>query len=662
MPKTDTPKFVIVLFAVCLGWLLPGRVGVAQEKFSFDISTMEGTQINVPSQGFTVVCFLGIECPLSKLYGPRLNEMATEFRDAGFQFVAVNSNQQDSLSEWKAFVSDYLKFPAAKDKNNILANQLGVVRNPEVLVFDSDGNVCYRGRIDNQYMPGVKKLSVGRQDLRLALEQLRRGEKVEVPRTRPEGCLIGRVRKTKSDASVTYTQEVSRIFQRHCVECHRPGAIGPFSMTEYDEIVGWGDMIVETIDNQRMPPWHAAPGHGEFVNTRRLSDEEKQTVRTWVEEGYPYGDEAELPQPLQFVEKWRLPKEPDQVIAMSDTPFEVPADGTVDYHYFVVDPGFKEDKWISASEVIPGNRSVVHHSLVFVKPPSSQFSRGANLIGTFVPGQSLLRFDSQRAQRIPAGSKFVFQQHYTPNGSPQQDITRLGLVFVEPQDVQREMYTVAAINQDFEIGPHEEDVMIKEELEALPSGAKLLSIAPHMHFRGKSFTATVKRNDGTSEVVLSVPNYDFNWQHIYEFKQPLDLDDVASIEMEVHFDNSENNPFNPDPEKYVVWGDQSWEEMAVGFFNISRPITPSRRKQFVQTPSDPVVKTESGRASKKGKQFARALIEKNDANGDGALEKSEMPIATRAMFYEYDLDGNGKATDEEISRAATRRYNQRNDK
>ena len=634
----------------------------AEERFNretaFEIETTTGVQIAVPSKGYTVVCFLGIECPLSKLYGPRLNELAAEFESANFRFVAINSNQQDSLKEWQAFAKEYLKFPVCKDQNNILADQLSVARNPEVLVFDDRGSIRYRGRIDNQFSPGVKKLSVGRKDLRLALEQLKQGQNVEVPVTKPEGCLIGRVRPKNVNATFTYARDISRIFQKHCIECHRSGAIGPFVLDDYEEAIGWGDMIVETIDNQRMPPWHAAPTHGDFVNARRLTESEKNAIRTWVADGAPYGDKEDLPEPVEFVEKWRLPREPDLVIPMSQKPFQVPADGTVDYQYFVVDPGFKEDKWVNASEVIPGNPAVVHHSLVFIKPPDGKSSIGANLLGGYVPGQLPIQFDSKRAQRVPAGSKLVFQQHYTPNGSPESDTTRIGLVFMDKSEVKEELYTIALINQDFEILPNQEDAVVKKTFNSLPPGGKLISISPHMHYRGKSFMATLKKTSGESETVLSVPNYDFNWQHIYEFRKPLDLSNIEAIQMEVHFDNSKNNPFNPNPEEYVVWGDQTWEEMAVGFFNVTRPVQgiASRRANRNAIVSGQPELSKS--AADLGAKFASSLIEKNDANRDGSLDRKEMPWATRAMFRSYDTNGDGKATQEEISLAAAKRYNQ----
>ncbi len=615
-----------------------------------------------PKQGHLVLCFLGTECPLAKLYAPRLDAMATEFSERGFQFVAINSNRQDSTDEWRQFAeAAELKLPLVKDYENQFADRWNVIRNPEVIVVATDGSVPYRGRIDDQYLPGIVRPKVNREDLRLALNQIAAGEAVSVPVTKPEGCLIGRIKKPLKKATVTYARDIAPIFKQNCIDCHRPGQIGPFAMVDYDEVVGWADMIVESIDNGRMPPWHADSSVGTFANARRLSEQQKQLIQAWVDQGAQLGDPSQLPEPKQFTTGWRLPRNPDQVVAMRDKPYQVPADGTVEYQYFVVDPGFQEDKWVSAAEIIPGNRSVVHHSIVFIRPPDGQRALGLNWLEAYVPGQVPVQHVPTRARKIPAGSKLVFQQHYTPNGKPQQDLTKIGLIFVDEEQVQEQLVTLAAINQEFEIRPYQSAVTVKAKISYLPPGGKLLSIAPHMHYRGKSFVAKAV-DDDSEQVLLSVPSYDFNWQHNYEFTAPRQLKDLESLEMEVTFDNSKDNPFNPDPSQFVVWGDQTWEEMAVGFFNISIPRQPtsstkSQPDSETSNSSKTAVRVYSDETLRRAAAYTEMMFQKNDANNDGKLVQEEMQLLPGAIFPRLDTDQNGIATKDEVEKSARDVYN-----
>ena len=434
-------------------------------------------------------------------------------------------------------------------------------------------------------------------------------------------------------------------------------------MDDFEEAVGWGDMIVEVIDNGRMPPWHADPKHGSFRNDRRMTEADKNLVRKWVAEGTPFGDAADLPEKQTYVQGWRLPKQPDLVLPMQKRPFTVPADGSVDYQYFVVDPKFTEDKWVSAVEVIPGNRSVVHHSIVFIRPPNGKKLPDIGWLGAYVPGQQSIGFSESRARFVPAGSKLVFQQHYTPNGSEQTDLTKVGLIFADESEVTEQLQTFMAIDQDFEIKPNDPNHVVQVRLNRIPRNGTLLSISPHMHFRGKSFTTKLKRkSDGKSDILLSVPEYDFNWQHIYQLSKPLPLSDVSSITAEIVFDNSSDNPFNPDPEKYVTWGDQTWEEMAIGFFDVSVPRKPNASKAK-QTPE--VNKADAAdEAAEKTKLQAKIdktvtrFFKRFDANKDNIVSRDELPLAlqSKRVHSIFNTDGEPGLTVEEVADQARRKF------
>jgi hypothetical protein len=441
---------------------------------------------------------------------------------------------------------------------------------------------------------------------------------------------------------VTYSNQIARILQRHCVECHRPGEIAPFSLTDYDEVVGWAKMIEEVVDQQRMPPWHADPRYGRFANARLLSAEEKQLIHQWVSGGAPRGEPEQLPEPRQFTSGWRLPRQPDLVLPMRNRPFQVPAEGIVEYQYFVVDPGFEQETWVSGAEIIPGNRAVVHHAIVFIRPPDGVSLRGIGWLTAYVPGQTLRSASTGQATRVPAGSKLVFQMHYTPTGSQQQDLTKVGLLLMDRKDVTEEIITQVAIDRDFEIPPRAANHRVVSTISRFPAHGKLLAIAPHMHLRGKSFRF-VAHQGGQSDVLLHVPRYDFNWQTAYQLETPRELVDGLSIECIAEYDNSADNLSNPDPDATVHWGDQTFEEMFLAYFAIAIPLDRD-------TGPDPAqLRRQRERAHRIGRQF----IQRFDSNGDGKLVRSELPASTATFaFGRLDRNGDEVITNDEAVEAA----------
>jgi peroxiredoxin len=594
-----------------------------------------------------VLAFLGTECPLAKLYGPRLSALAQRYESVGVTFLAVNANRQDSVTDISLYARDHnIHFPVLKDVANRLADRLGAQRTPEVFVLDNERVVRYRGRIDDQYEVGTARNEPTQNDLANALDELLAGKEVTTPVTRSVGCFIGRITAPDPDCEVTYSRHVARLFQKHCVECHRPGEIGPFSLTDYDEVVGWAATIEEVVRAGRMPPWHADPRFGEFENARGMTDEEKQTVYEWAANGAPEGDPDELPPPIDFVDGWRLPQEPELVIPMREQSFSVPAEGTVEYQYFVTDPKFTQDKWISAAEIIPGNRAVVHHALVFVRPPDSVDHRVIGWLAGYVPGQSTMILPKGQGKRIPAGSKLVFQMHYAPNGSVQEDITKLGLVFADPTTVQEEAHTVIAINREFEIPPFAKDFQVHTTVRSFPRGSKILALAPHMHLRGKAFRFESVHDD-EREVLLDVPNYDFNWQHVYKLANPIPIDRDFVVECTAKFDNSADNPWNPDPSDTVRWGDQTWEEMVVAFFEVAVP----RGHQFGRGDKSQLTKAELDKAARLG----QAWIERFDRDKNGEVSRREVPASIEAFaFGKIDRNGDKVVTPDEAIAFAKR--------
>ncbi len=613
-----------------------------------------------------VVCFLGCECPVARLYAPRLDALARQFADRGVRFFGVNSNIQDSLEDVERYATDHkLSFPVLKDYDRQVAVRMGATRTPEVFVVDRLGDIRYQGRIDDQYQPGVTRGAAQQHDLRRAIEQLLAGEAVTVPRTTAVGCLMKLPESTLAaadrDDAPTFSQQVSRILQKHCVECHQTGEIGPFALEQYDEVVGWADMMLEVIDEGRMPPWHASPQHGSFVNARHIPQEDVNTLRRWVNTGMTFGNAAELPDPVaKRAAGSSASATADLEFPMSSQPFQVPAEGTVEYQYYVVDPKFTEDKWVSAAEVIPGNRSVVHHCIAFIRPPDGAEIRSFGILGGYVPGQRPLQLPPGFAMRVAARSRIVFQMHYTPTGKPEVDTTRIRLKLADPDAVTHEVYSIGGLEQDFEIPPGAARHTVTGAIRRFPKDGMLLSLTPHMHLRGKSFQLVAERDDG-EEILLDVPQYDFNWQHNYQLSDPLQLASVRGLKFVATFDNSTANPFNPDPREYVTWGDQTWQEMAVVFATVAQPLASQH-----DTKEPPRVAAErtseqqqriSDRARRRAEQFAQDYIDRFDRNGDGHLSKYEVPDSVRMFaFRSFDSDGDRLVSRDEIFHRALTRF------
>ena len=473
-----------------------------------------------------VVSFIGNDCPLVRLYGPRLEAMSKEYDIKDVAFIAINSNAQDKPTQIGAFANQYgLTFPILKDPDNSVADAFGAIRTPEMYVLDQNRVIRYFGRVDNQFGfttgVGYGKQQSDRQDLKSAIDELLAGKEVSVAVTDAPGCHIGRVAKIKPHGDVTYANQISRIFNKRCVECHREGQIGPFPMTSYDEVYGWGEMISEVVAEGRMPPWHANPEYGDFSNDCRLDKDEKNLVARWVRNGQPEGDPADLPEPPVFTDGWSI-AEPDQVFYMDDQAFEIPADGVVDYQYYQVETNFTEDKWVKAVQAKPGNLGVVHHIITFIASPTGDkdvpFRQGGVLIG-YAPGTQATQLPEGYAIKIPAGSKLVFQMHYTPVGTVQTDRSSVGFIYANEDEVTHELKGGVCGTTDFVIpaGARKHPIVAKQ---TITEDTRMLSMLPHLHLRGIAFKYEATYPDGTSEVLLDVPQYDFNWQLWYNFREP----------------------------------------------------------------------------------------------------------------------------------------------
>jgi hypothetical protein len=386
------------------------------------------------------------------------------------------------------------------------------------------------------------------------------------------------------DSQVTFHKDVVPVIQKRCQGCHRPGEAAPFSMLTYKSTRPWAKAIKQAVVSRKMPPWHAEPGIGHFKNDRTLSQPEIDTIARWVDGGAPEGNPKDAPKPLEFVEGWNI-GQPDLVVEMPE-PFEVAASGTIDYQWIVLPTGFTEDKWIQGVEVRPGDRSVVHHVIAFYRKPGSKWLTDAKpgiptpkasggpetgmadgSIGGYVPGLPADLLPEGRALLLPANSDIVLQMHYTASGKVARDRTKVGIVFAKGP-VKERSFGIAVGNNRFVIPPGAADYKVEANF-TLDSDVRVVDFTPHMHLRGKAFEYRAVLPDGSSEVLLRVPKYDFNWQVTYELAQERVFPKGTRIEGTAWFDNSPNNPFNPDPKAEVRFGDQTWDEMMVGFMGLA---------------------------------------------------------------------------------------------
>jgi peroxiredoxin len=539
-----------------VGRQIPGFVLPDADGRDFGLADLQKSR-------YVVVAFLSTTCPVAKAYIPTLAEIDRSYRDRGVRVLGAYANAGDTPEAVRKHTAEFgIDFPVVVDARQTLLPLFEPRRTAEVYVLDGRRTVRYRGRIDDRLAPGLQKEKASRHDLREAVDELLAGKAVSVAGTEPAGCLITRLESRREKGSITYSGRVADILRKHCVECHHPGTAAPFSLLTYEDASFHAEMIRETVRQRRMPPWHADPRFGKFANERRLTQEEIDVLSAWVADGAPSGDVKTLPPTPQYTEGWRIGT-PDVVLKMPRE-FTVPASGKVPYQYFTTKTGFKQDMWIQAAEVRPGNRAVVHHIIVFYKDPKNALKPPV-WISSVAPGTDPVILPPGLGRKIPAGAELVWQMHYTANGKSEKDLSEIGLVFCK-EPPRYDVTTYGVSNPFFKIPPGDANYQVVGRVPVIKD-AVVLSFFPHMHVRGKSFEYQAIYPDGRKEVLLSVPQYDFNWQHTYRLQEPLRLPKGSEIRCIAHYDNSADNPANPDPKKTVKWGDQTWDEMMLGYLD-----------------------------------------------------------------------------------------------
>jgi hypothetical protein len=398
----------------------------------------------------------------------------------------------------------------------------------------------------------------------------------------------------------TFYKDVLPILQTHCQSCHRAGEVAPMPLVTYEQSRPWAQAIGQSVEMKMMPPWFADPRYGHFMNDPSLTDRQIAAISAWAAAGALAGDAHDAPAPRKWTDGWNIPQ-PDMVVSMPK-PVRIPAEGEVEYTYEIVPMHFTEDRWVQMSEFRPGSPAHVHHAVVYIRPPDSAWLRHApvgepftastlsdpeerrqahettsDLLLVYAPGSSPDEWPVGMAKFVPAGSDLVFQMHYTTNGSADEDGTSIGLVFAKAPPKQR-VITLQLNNHALIIPPGADDFRVEVQ-GTLPNDATLLSLFPHMHLRGKRFEYDIVHEDGSVEVLLRV-NYHFHWQLSYKLAEPRLLKAGTRLRAIAWYDNSKNNPHNPDPNKTVTWGDQTSDEMMVGFFDVAVPAGMDKWKFF----------------------------------------------------------------------------------
>lgn len=594
-----------------------------------------------------VIAITSTSCPLSKKYLPTLGKIEAQFRDRSVAFVYINATETDKAADIQAAIKDNgLRGVYSHDGDSALLAQLQAKTTTECFVLDGSRTLTYRGAVDDQYGIGYSIDAPKQSFLVQAIEATLKKQTPEVAATSAPGCELGLDIPTQPTA-VTYHAQIARIVRTHCIECHRDGGVAPFSLATADDVIAHGPMIKQVIERGVMPPWFAAkPNAGQsslWINDRSLPESDKAQLLSWLASKHPLGDVADAPPPRDFSSGWLIGK-PDAVYSFPK-PVAVKATGVMSYQNIVVETGLTEDKWVQAIEIQPGVREVVHHVLVFItkdgdrRNDEDEEGRGG-FWAAYVPGNSYRIFDAGYGKRLPKGAKLRFQMHYTPNGKAVDDVTKIGVVFAK-EPPQHEIKVAGIVNPRLSIPPgadnHREEAQLR-----LPFDVELLGFMPHMHLRGKACRYEVGTDENNARMLLDIPRYDFNWQLVYRPTEAISLSQGQTIRFTAWYDNSKNNPANPDPSKTVRWGNQTFDEMHLGYI------------EYVQPGVAPGDGDNLRRAQLNGR-LGEAVFESVDADKDGFLTREELnavkdkypklkenPKLIDLMFERLDTDKNSK--------------------
>ncbi len=520
----------------------------------------------------TVLFVQGNGCPIVRNSLGELRELDDEFSSKGVDFYMINPTLQDDAAEVRAEAEAFdIRMPVLLDQRQLVARMLDLRITAEALLIDTKTQqVIFRGPLSDRMGYESQKDTAENTYLRDAIQRFLDGDPILHPEPVTRGCAIARL-SDQAVQDITYTADLAPILEQKCVKCHTEGGIAPWAMSDYETVLGWSAMIEQVLNTKRMPPWHADPNVGHFSNDLSLSDREVETIVGWLDGGMLRGEgDDPLAARSPGQQSWSM-GEPDYVLELE--PESIPATGVLDYRYQTVELTFDRTVYVGAVEVLPNETEVLHHVLATVGYPDDYVlpldrKRGPwidGILAAWAPGMEPEVFPPGTGRIIPRGSSIHLQLHYTTNGRALEDRSKIGFHFLK-KPPKREYITIGPSDFDLEILPHD-PAHLSTVAEKIHEDIRIFGFYPHMHYRGKSMKYTLEDPDGKRTPLLSVPNYSFNWQRYYALAQPLDVRKGSKLIVEAVFDNSEQNPFNPAPGDTLHFGEQTTDEMMIGFFS-----------------------------------------------------------------------------------------------
>lgn len=521
-----------------------------------------------------IVLFVqGNGCPIVRNAISDYHEIATEYQEKGFKFFMINSNIQDNRKSIKKEADSYnFKIPVLVDSAQLLADELDITITGEIIVLHpTDRSILYRGPINDRLDYESQKDKINNHYLKKTLDQLLLNEVIVENEIPAKGCKVTRLSSTEKENHLTYTKDIAPILADRCVKCHNENGIAPWAMSDYNMVNGWSSMMKEVLISKRMPPWSADPEIGEFKNSLVIEDSNLRKVIRWIKEGRTYGegkDTLKTIKPASYVWKKGIP---DTIIQLKTE--KIPATGIVPYRFQKFTLDLPKDSYLKAVEIQPGNAKVVHH-ITLNKARKPQFLPAFNrkeikhidsYIAFSASEDNLTEFPEGTGYFIEKDNKLVVQIHYATTGKEEIDQTKIGLYFHDEKP-EKEMFSLGTSNYIFEIPSYGENIAVTAT-DTVAQDIKMYFLSPHMHYRGKSTTVSIEYPNGKKEKIISVGDYNFNWQRFYKFKEPLFIPKGSVIKVDSIFDNTFQNSFNPDPSKDLKFGRQSLDEMMIAFFN-----------------------------------------------------------------------------------------------
>ncbi len=550
----------------------------AEEVMNFSLLDYKGRyhELRRTDARIVVLFFTGNGCPVARQSIAKLKALRDRFADQGVAIWMINSNTQDDRDSIEHEAEEFKEgpLPVLIDETQQIAKMLNVKRTADTICIDTkDWTTFYRGAIDDQLVEGAQKPAPSERYVEDALAQRLAGKTITHTSTAARGCLITFDPEDSATAApVSYSKEIAPMLQNKCVGCHSPGNIGPFALSSYQKVKGHAEMIREVLAARRMPPWDADPRYGHFKNDRSISLEQKKLLLRWLDQGLPRGDGPDpLAETATIATAW--PMGPPDYIVKLPVAQEIPATGILEYRYVDVPSPIPDDAWLAGVVFHPDNHRVVHHLIVRAKYSKTPgLAKDDVFLTGWAPGIDYQAYPEGTGKFLGKGATLNFELHYTADGKPETDQSELGL-YVMKSPPKLALQTHAAYNPDLLVPAHEPQAP-SYAVAGFKNDSWLYDLSPHMHLRGSWFKIEALYPDGERETLLSVPHYDFAWQTIYRFSEPKKMPTGTWIFCTGGFDNSARNPSNPNPDKRVTWGNQSFDEMFIGFMDVAK-IPPS---------------------------------------------------------------------------------------